>query len=386
MPTKPAARSEKPSEIAPPSNPRPRRADVLPTDSADRSRAGVNRPSGDDGRDTHARPARSKKDTIAIIKTPSKDSSRHSSSPSPVIIAHSTNQSHSNGKSSQSPSSASASRSHPPPPSSFAPGDRTSQRDHRPPKQHPRDPPTSATPHVSTSTERARPVPSAPTPAPYNAPAPGRTTIPPPLSTPSAETPSGASGSRSTVPSGNSRVMQRKPSEESILKTPSSLAHSVLPPSASRTSIPASVSSETRKKGIFDIFRSKESQQSEAQERQVATPLNKATDRAARTRSDRGPHTSSDRGPHLNSDRAPQSSEPPSDRKHKPKVPPPIAVPDPTLPVISDRKSPNSRVFSPFRYLTSKRNRRISTASMDAVDGTAVSQISFLCSARLKVP
>ncbi|KAJ6496615.1 hypothetical protein C8R47DRAFT_348139 [Mycena vitilis] len=378
MPTKPAARSEKPSDIAPPSKPRPRRADVLPTDSADRSRAAANR---DDGRDTHARPARSKKDTIAIMKTPSKDSSRHSSSPSPVIISHSANQSHSNGKSAQSSSSASASRSHPPPPSSFAQGDRISQRDHRPAKQQTRDPPTSATPHatgatpyatgatprVSTSTERVRPVPSAPTPTPCNAPSAGRTTIAPPSSTPSAGT-SGASGSRSTVPSGNSRVMQRKPSAESILKTPSSLAHSVLPPSASRTSIPASVSSDTRKKGIFDIFRSKESQQSEAQ---VANPLKKTTDHAARTRSDRGPHTSSDRGLHPNSERSPQSSEPPSDHKHKPKVPPPIAVPDPTLPAISDRKSPNSRVFSPFRYLTSKRNRRISTASMDAVDGTA---------------
>ncbi|KAJ6547497.1 hypothetical protein B0H19DRAFT_1165970 [Mycena capillaripes] len=77
---------------------------------------------------------------------------------------------------------------------------------------------------------------------------------------------------------------------------------------------------------------------------------------------DRGPQSSSESVAHPTT----------SDRKHasKPKVPPPITVPNPTLP-ISDRKSPNSRVFTPFRYLTSKRNRRVSTASMDAVDGTA---------------
>ncbi|KAJ7740675.1 hypothetical protein DFH07DRAFT_751419 [Mycena maculata] len=61
---------------------------------------------------------------------------------------------------------------------------------------------------------------------------------------------------------------------------------------------------------------------------------------------------------------------------HKPRsknIPPPITVPNPAT-KISDRKSPNSHVFTPFRYLTTKRNRRMSTASMDAVDGTAASQ------------
>ncbi|KAJ6630725.1 hypothetical protein B0H10DRAFT_1774007 [Mycena sp. CBHHK59/15] len=65
---------------------------------------------------------------------------------------------------------------------------------------------------------------------------------------------------------------------------------------------------------------------------------------------------------------------PTSDRRSKHKVPPPIVVPNPALP-ITERKSPNSRVFTPFRYLTSKRHRTISTASMDAVDGTAANTV-----------
>ncbi|KAF9069920.1 hypothetical protein BDP27DRAFT_1221861 [Rhodocollybia butyracea] len=53
------------------------------------------------------------------------------------------------------------------------------------------------------------------------------------------------------------------------------------------------------------------------------------------------------------------------------KVPPPITVP-PSVP-ITERKSPNHKVFTPFRYLNTKRNRTVSAASVEAVDGTAVS-------------
>ncbi|CAK5283127.1 unnamed protein product [Mycena citricolor] len=56
-------------------------------------------------------------------------------------------------------------------------------------------------------------------------------------------------------------------------------------------------------------------------------------------------------------------------------VPPsPITIPKPQA-VAPDRKSPNSRVFSSFRYLTTKRYNRVSTASMDAVDGTATNTV-----------
>ncbi|KAJ3763462.1 hypothetical protein EV360DRAFT_8084, partial [Lentinula raphanica] len=52
--------------------------------------------------------------------------------------------------------------------------------------------------------------------------------------------------------------------------------------------------------------------------------------------------------------------------------PPPITVPI-SIPTngISERKSPNHKVFTPFRYLTTKRNRTMSAASVEAVDGTA---------------
>lgn len=55
------------------------------------------------------------------------------------------------------------------------------------------------------------------------------------------------------------------------------------------------------------------------------------------------------------------------------KVPPPITVPI-SIP-ITERKSPNHKVFTPFRYLSSKRNRTVSAASVEAVDGTAVSSV-----------
>jgi hypothetical protein len=56
------------------------------------------------------------------------------------------------------------------------------------------------------------------------------------------------------------------------------------------------------------------------------------------------------------------------------KVPPPITVPGQPIP-ISGRKSPNSKVFTPFRYLTTRRNRTVSAASAEAVMGTAVSKV-----------
>jgi len=336
---------------------------------------------GDEARDgAYGRSSRSKKekDTIAVMKTPSKDSSRHTSSPSPVVVTH---QSRSNDKS--SPPQPSTSRSQPQPAysepqiasrhvpalvppnapsSSVVPGDRTSQRENRPPtNKHSssRDLPPGTTSNVPTSSssgDRTRPVPPTSTLAfPSNPPlsVPTRSTVPVSGPAPMGEVhsnPPAQSGSRPTGSSSNRRSMQRVPSEESILKTPSSLAHSILPPlqpTGSRTS----VSSEARKKGIFGMFRAKETQQPE-------------------------PHSNARR--RRSPDRGLSSSEnvahPTTTSDRRLKVPPPITVPNPALP-ISERKSPNSRVFTPFRYLSTKRNRRVSTASMDAVDGTAANTV-----------
>ncbi|KAJ7452490.1 hypothetical protein B0H11DRAFT_1742060 [Mycena galericulata] len=103
------------------------------------------------------------------------------------------------------------------------------------------------------------------------------------------------------------------------------------------------------------MFRSKAAQQDQTPAFEVwHPPATKATDRA----------------PHSSSESVTNPTTPDRKSGSKSKVPPPITIPNPAL-RISDRKSPNSRVFTPFRYLTNKRNRRISTASMDAVDGTA---------------
>jgi hypothetical protein len=62
----------------------------------------------------------------------------------------------------------------------------------------------------------------------------------------------------------------------------------------------------------------------------------------------------------------------------KDKVPPPIIIPVPVAPT-SGQKSPGNKVFTPFRYLTAKRNHTISMASMEAVDGTAVRFMAIKC-------
>ncbi|KAF8212306.1 hypothetical protein K438DRAFT_2010549 [Mycena galopus ATCC 62051] len=388
-PLRSASKGEMPPEVAPLPNLSSRR----PDDSANRTRQGGSSRPGDGGRDGarggSSRPKK-EKDTIAVMKTPSKDSSKHTSSPS-SSNPQPAHQSRSNERS--SPSKPSTSRSQPqptypelllgrqapalvpsnaPPVSSLAPGDKTSQRDHRPSAtkhSSSRDLPSNSTNVPTSSSERTRPIPStstsAPTlPFPSTQPLPTSRRSPVPASAPILMTeghpnPRVQSSSRPTGSSSNQRSMARVPSEESILKTPSSLAHSVLPPlqpSVSRQSNPASVSSEMKKKGIFGaMFRSKETQ-----------PESRSERRRERSRS-----------PRRHIDPSSQNVTDPtstSDRKPKSKVPPSLAVPNPALP-ISERPSPTSRVFTPFRYLSNKRNRRVSTASMDAVDGTAANTV-----------
>ncbi|KAJ3883701.1 hypothetical protein F5051DRAFT_390717 [Lentinula edodes] len=208
------------------------------------------------------------------------------------------------------------------------------------------------------------------------------------------------------------RPASNVPSEESILKTPSSLAPSMLKPTASRTSIPASTISQqdSRKKGLFGMFKSKSSStqataenpyevwnpptaSEDVRKNTAAIPtaggkpvearasLSKsffkskgqaptATDTVYEVWNPSLPHdrakiaTTVDAGMNASfSDLKPSSIS-------RSKVPPPITVPI-SIPTVSERKSPNHKVFTPFRYLTTKRNRTMSAASVEAVDGTA---------------
>ncbi|KAH0583960.1 hypothetical protein H2248_009543 [Termitomyces sp. 'cryptogamus'] len=164
-------------------------------------------------------------------------------------------------------------------------------------------------------------------------------------------------------PSRRNREVSRRPSEDSVLlKTPSSLAPTILKPSTSRTSIPTSFSSQTssRKRGLLSIFRSKSTQPpDQAEESQKSAPrkLRKESKIRAGNLSETAP---------------PQNTKVTSAMTSRAKAPP-IAVPIP-IPPVAERKSPN-KVFTPFRYLTTKRNRRVSQASLEAQDGTAPNTI-----------
>ncbi|KAG5646660.1 hypothetical protein DXG03_002650 [Asterophora parasitica] len=165
--------------------------------------------------------------------------------------------------------------------------------------------------------------------------------------------------------------VSKKTSEDSILKTPSSLAPSTLKPTVSRTSIPASLSSQPeRKRGLFSIFRTKSSQAPALTEEVVPE----------RTRKDSKEKKGLLRKAEVSST---EKLPPPGDTKVRDtnvvsslaarvNPPPPITVPIPINPSTTpDRMSPNSKPFTPFRYLTQKRNRTMSAASLEAQDGTA---------------
>lgn len=372
-----------------------RRPYISQSDSADRSREGVNR-LGDDVYDTdraHKQSSRSKRDPIAVMKTSSQDSSRHTSSPSPIILTHPNNSGSSRSidkakNTSSRPSSASRSHAHTAYPEvqssgtneflsvplNIPPGDRTPQRDQRrastiQPISNPAAPPSSSHDH----SERSRPAPSmSMRSSPSNHPVlqathppstSSRSAAPISSSSPAVDAPAAVvpqSSTSSSVTPGHFRTLPRASSRESILKTPSSLAPSILHPSVSRTSMPASVASETKKNGIFGVFRHKPGQEQVSPEIDV-TRSAKAKDTRPRVTESGRESPARRRRPSTDSDE--------SLSRYKNKAPPPISVPNPAVP-IPDRKSPNSRGFS-FRYLTTKRNRRISTASVDAEDGTA---------------
>ena len=178
--------------------------------------------------------------------------------------------------------------------------------------------------------------------------------------------------STAAAPSRAPQKIHSVPSEESILKTPSSLAPSMLKPTTSRSSIPASVSShqDSRKKsGIFGMFRSKTPEQPQPKYEiwhpPTSTKVHHHNDLPSKTEPSAKLGTSSDR-------------KVVASLSSRGKVPLPITVPIP-IPPASGRKSPGNKVFTPFRYLTSKRNRTMSAASVEAVDGTAVRLMAIEC-------
>jgi hypothetical protein len=139
-------------------------------------------------------------------------------------------------------------------------------------------------------------------------------------------------------------------SEETILMTPSSLARSVmLKPTVSRQSVAPSVSSQTARKGagLFTMFRSKTPAQPPPQY-EIWHPKKTAEPNAAPS----GTLSSSFTFP----------------EQEKKSTPTPVPVP-----IANERPSQKSKIFTPFRYLKTKRNRAVSFVSVEAQDGTAVS-------------
>ena len=146
-------------------------------------------------------------------------------------------------------------------------------------------------------------------------------------------------------------------SEETILMTPSSLARSVmLKPTVSRQSVTPSMSSQTARKGtgLFTMFRSKTPAQPPSQYEIWR------------------PNTSSK---NADSDVAPSNTVPSSFTQKKTSAPTPVPVT--SVPTAIEHSSQKSKIFTPFRYLTTKRNRAVSMVSVEAQDGTAVSLFFF---------
>ncbi|KAH8833815.1 hypothetical protein DL96DRAFT_1810201 [Flagelloscypha sp. PMI_526] len=176
-------------------------------------------------------------------------------------------------------------------------------------------------------------------------------------------------------------VMKRQVSDESLLKTPSSLAKSLLPVNnPSRTSIPASLSSqaEGKKKGILGIFKSSKAAESPSgSPYEIWHPPSKDDSGEkdhARRRSTK-PRTRFEEGD-LSSSGEEGLVQIATALANGRRAPPPAPIPIP-IPIHATGggngrgRSPNNKVFTPFKYLTTKRNRTMSAASVEAVDGTA---------------
>ena len=145
-------------------------------------------------------------------------------------------------------------------------------------------------------------------------------------------------------------------SEETILMTPSSLARSVmLKPTVSRQSVAPSVSSQTARKGtgLFTMFRSKT----------PARPPPKYEIWHPNTFSKTPEPNVAPSGTLTSSSTFPEQE----------RTSAPTPVPVTSVPIAIERPSQKAKIFTPFRYLTTKRNRAVSLVSVEAQDGTAVS-------------
>jgi len=131
--------------------------------------------------------------------------------------------------------------------------------------------------------------------------------------------------------------------------TPSSLARSVmLKPTVSRQSVTPSISSQ-KGTGLFTMFRSRTPAQPRPQyEIWHPNASSKTPD----------PNVAS-------SDTLPEQK----------KTSAPTPVPVTSAPIAIERSSQKSKIFTPFRYLTTKRNRTVSLVSVEAQDGTAPSTV-----------
>lgn len=208
------------------------------------------------------------------------------------------------------------------------------------------------------------------------------------------------------------------PSEQELLRTPSSLAPSMkspLPPVRPSTVQPASAPKATKEKeprrrgaGILGIFRSRSSPPKQdartpvepVKPRQRSSSQTTITAVAASVRNIIAPHPHPVQPPRAPPAQAPKSLplvEPTTDDERPPKkatqvVPPagsslqPIVAPSPvrvTIPTGGDatvpggRRSPGTKMFTPFRLL-SRRHHTVSAASVEALDGTAVCVLQIL--------
>jgi len=153
-------------------------------------------------------------------------------------------------------------------------------------------------------------------------------------------------------------------SEETILMTPTSLAHSTkLKPTVSRQSVTPSVSSQTGRKpgGIFGMFRRTSAQAAAPPQYEIWHPTVQT------------PNSSPGHSNVVVPNPAPIAALPtPSTAPSAPQAPAPIAIPV-RIHGATERITQNSNVYTPFRFLRSRKPHSISLASVEAQDGTAVS-------------
>jgi hypothetical protein len=153
------------------------------------------------------------------------------------------------------------------------------------------------------------------------------------------------------------QIVRSASDESQLLKTPSSLAQSVLlnPVSSTPTPIPSQTPSDSHRKDNLVI-------RSQSKMTDPDLQLYEVWDRPMSTKPLERNETRFKEHP----EQFPRSS--------GEKTSAPINVP---IQSSSGRKSPEEKFFTPFRLCASRRHRTISAASLDATDGTAVSSALF---------